>query len=40
MSDDVLSLDYGKVAKNITRFISNQVKSRKKDGIVIGLSGG
>lgn len=40
MSDDFLTLDYGKVAKNITRFISSQVKLRKKDGIVIGLSGG
>ena len=40
MSDDFLTLDYGKVAKNITGFISSQVKLRKKDGIVIGLSGG
>lgn len=40
MSDDFLTLDYGKVAKKITRFISSQVKSRKKSGIVIGLSGG
>lgn len=40
MSDDFLTLDYGKVAKKITRFISSQVKSRKKNGIVIGLSGG
>lgn len=40
MSDDFLTLDYGKVAKKITRFISIQVKSRKKNGIVIGLSGG
>ena len=40
MSDDFLTLDYGKVAKNITRFISSQVKLRKKNGIVIGLSGG
>jgi NAD+ synthase len=40
MSDDFLNLDYGKVAKKITRFISSQVKSRKKSGIVIGLSGG
>jgi NAD+ synthase len=40
MSDDFLTLDYEKVAKNITRFISSQVKLRKKNGIVIGLSGG
>ena len=40
MSDDFLNLDYGKVANKITRFISSQVKSRKKSGIVIGLSGG
>ena len=40
MSDDFLTLDYRKVAKNITRFISNQVKLRKKNGIVVGLSGG
>lgn len=40
MSDDFLTLDYRKVAKKITRFISSQVKSRKKNGIVIGLSGG
>lgn len=40
MSDDFLNLDYGKVAKKIKRFISSQVKSRKKNGIVIGLSGG
>jgi NAD+ synthase len=40
LSDDFLTLDYGKVAKKITRFISSQVKSRKKNGIVIGLSGG
>jgi NAD+ synthase len=40
MSDDFLTLDYGKVANKITRFISSQVKLRKKNGIVIGLSGG
>jgi len=40
MSDDFLNLDYGKVAKKITSFISNQVKSRNKNGVVIGLSGG
>lgn len=40
MLDDFLTLDYRKVAKNITGFISNQVKLRKKNGIVVGLSGG
>jgi NAD+ synthase len=40
MSDDFLTLDYGKVAKTITGFISSQVKLRKKNGIVVGLSGG
>ena len=40
MSDDFLTLDYGKVVKKIKRFICSQVKSRKKNGIVIGLSGG
>jgi len=40
MSGDFLTLDYTKVAKKITRFISSQVKSRKKTGVVIGLSGG
>jgi NAD+ synthase len=40
MLDDFLTLDYGKVAKKITRFISSQVKSRNKNGVVIGLSGG
>jgi NAD+ synthase len=40
MSDDFLTLDYGKVAKKITRFITSQVKLRKKKGIVVGLSGG
>jgi NAD+ synthase len=40
MSDDFLSLDYGKVAETITRFISRQVTLRKKKGIVVGLSGG
>jgi NAD+ synthase len=40
LSDDFLNLNYGKVAKTITGFISAQVKLRKKDGIVIGLSGG
>jgi len=40
MSDDFLSVDYGKVAKMIMAFILSQVKLRKKKGIVVGLSGG
>jgi NAD+ synthase len=39
-SDDFLNLDYRKVIKKLTAFISNEVKSRKKSGVVIGLSGG
>lgn len=40
MSDDFLILNYEKVIKKITRFISDQVRTRKKDGVVVGLSGG
>jgi|SRR6187401_2457143 len=40
MSDGFLTLDYGNVTEKITSFISGQVKSRKKNGVVIGLSGG
>jgi len=40
MSHDFLSLNYEKIVHQITRFISEQVKSRKKNGVVIGLSGG
>jgi len=40
LSDDFLALDYVKVIKKITAFISNEVKSRKKSGVVIVLSGG
>jgi NAD+ synthase len=40
MSDGFLTLDYGNVIEKITSFISGQVKSRKKSGVVIGLSGG
>ena len=40
MSHDFLSLNYEKVVHQITKFISEQVKSRKKNGVVIGLSGG
>jgi len=40
LSDKFLKLDYGNLIKKITAFISNEVKSRKKAGVVIGLSGG
>lgn len=40
MSHDFLSLNYEKIVHQITKFISQQVKSRKKNGVVIGLSGG
>lgn len=40
MSHDILSLNYEKIVYQITKFISEQVKSRKKNGVVIGLSGG
>lgn len=40
MSQDFITLDYEKITLQITKFIAEQVKSRKKDGVVIGLSGG
>ena len=40
MSEGLLTLDYGNVTQKITNFISSEVKSRKKRGVVIGLSGG
>ena len=40
MSHDFLSLNYEEIVHQITKFISEQVKSRKKNGVVIGLSGG
>jgi NAD+ synthase len=40
MSKDFLDLDYRKVSRKIATFISIQVKLRKKNGVVIGLSGG
>jgi hypothetical protein len=36
LSDDFLIIDYEKVIKKITRFISDQVRTRKKDGILVG----
>ena len=40
MSNDLLNLDFNKVINEITGFISEQVRSRKKNGVIIGLSGG
>jgi NAD+ synthase len=40
MSEYFLDLNYKKVINEITRFISEQVRSRNKNGVVIGLSGG
>lgn len=40
MSSSFLALDYGKVISEITNFVTEQVKCRKKEGIVLGLSGG
>ncbi|MDW0178409.1 MAG: NAD(+) synthetase, partial [Nitrososphaeraceae archaeon] len=40
MYQDFISLNYKKVSHKITRFISEQVELRKKNGIVLGLSGG
>ena len=39
MFDGFLALDYGNVTKKITSFISGQVNSKKKNGVVIGLRG-
>jgi NAD+ synthase len=40
LSEDFLKLDYESIIEKITEFISDEVKSRKKSGVVIGLSGG
>ena len=40
MSSRFLALDYSKVISEITNFVTEQVKWRKKEGVVIGLSGG
>src|SRR5687768_6011935 len=40
MSQDFISVDSEKITLRITKFISENVKSRKKSGVVIGLSGG
>lgn len=39
-SHNFLIKDYRKITDKITEFISYQVKSRKRKGVVIGLSGG
>jgi NAD+ synthase len=40
LCDDFLILNYEKVIKKITRFTADQVRTRKKDGVVVGLSCG
>lgn len=40
MSNDFLLMNYQKVIFKITKFISREVTSRGKEGVVIGLSGG
>lgn len=40
MSQELNSLDYEKITLRITKFISENVESRNKSGVVIGLSGG
>lgn len=40
MLDDFLMVNYGDVSKKIIRFIAGQVSQRKKNGVVIGISGG
>ncbi|HJR84510.1 MAG TPA: NAD+ synthase [Nitrososphaeraceae archaeon] len=40
MSQDFTTFNYEKIAVRVTKFISEQVKSRKKNGVIIGLSGG
>ncbi|HJR84855.1 MAG TPA: hypothetical protein VJ772_05745, partial [Nitrososphaeraceae archaeon] len=40
VSHNFLIKDYRNIIDKITNFISYQVKSRQKKGVVIGLSGG
>lgn len=40
MPRDFISVDYEKITLRITKFNSENVKSRKKSGVLIGLSGG
>nr|MDO8079300.1 NAD(+) synthase [Candidatus Freyarchaeota archaeon] len=37
---EMLELDYGRVSEKIEEFIRNSVKSFKKDGVIVGMSGG
>jgi len=38
--DKITDLDYGQIRKKIVSFIKNELKSSKRKGFVIGLSGG
>lgn len=38
--DKIIDLDYGKIKKKIVSFMRNELRSYKKDGLVVGLSGG
>lgn len=40
MVDNFLMVNYGEVSKKIIQFIAVQVSQRKKNGVVIGISGG
>ena len=40
MSSTFLTTDYTSVTNKITNFISQQVRSKAKNGVVLGLSGG
>ncbi len=40
MSKGITHLNYDRVIAEITKFISRQVRTRNKNGVVIGLSGG
>jgi hypothetical protein len=40
LSDDFLILNYEKVIKKITRFISDQVRTRKKGDTEVGIEKG
>lgn len=40
MLDKITDLDYKRVRKRIVSFIRNELRATKKDGLVLGLSGG
>lgn len=40
LTDKITDLDYGKIRKRIVSFIKDELRSSKKDGLVVGLSGG